>query len=172
MLQVYFKKYNEEFVNIIEEFLVHEEFEPMNDYVHHGNGLLDHTVSVAYGSYKVAKALGIDYVSATRGGMLHDFYINYHGKEDAKLFKGIKRITKMHGFQHPTYAAEKSKMHFDVSDKEEDIIKKHMFPLTPVPPKHLEGWVVTLVDKIVATKELILHGNKAVKKNRLRSQNA
>ena len=37
---------------------------------------------------------------------------------------------------------------------EKDIIYSHMFPLIPTrPPKYLESWVVSLVDKVVATYE-------------------
>lgn len=32
-------------------------------------------------------------------------------------------------------------------------IRTHMFPLTPVPPRHVEGWLVTAADKISATTE-------------------
>ena len=31
-----------------------------------------------------------------------------------------------------------------------DIIIKHMFPLNIKPPKYIEGWIVTLVDKLVS----------------------
>ena len=44
----------------------------------------------------------------------------------------------------------------DISPKEENIILRHMFPLTPVPPKYKEGWVVTLCDKYCATRELLI----------------
>ena len=38
---------------------------------------------------------------------------------------------------------------------EEDMIKHHMFPLTPCPPKYREGWLLCLADKICATRETI-----------------
>ena len=42
---------------------------------------------------------------------------------------------------------------FDLNDMEKDIIVKHMWPLTIVPPKFKESYIVTLVDKYCATKE-------------------
>jgi uncharacterized protein len=34
-----------------------------------------------------------------------------------------------------------------------DAIKHHMFPLKPGAPRHREGWILTLADKIAASKE-------------------
>ncbi len=36
---------------------------------------------------------------------------------------------------------------------EKDIIKKHMWPMTAVPPKYKESFIVTCVDKYCATIE-------------------
>ena len=36
-----------------------------------------------------------------------------------------------------------------------DIIKKHMFPLTLVPPKYLESWIVCWIDKKCSTRETL-----------------
>lgn len=38
---------------------------------------------------------------------------------------------------------------------ERDSIEHHMFPLTPYPPKYIEGYLVTAADKISATKETL-----------------
>lgn len=38
---------------------------------------------------------------------------------------------------------------------EKDIIIKHMFPLTPIPPRYLESWVVTYSDKYVSIVETL-----------------
>ena len=46
---------------------------------------------------------------------------------------------------------------FYLSDKEKDIIYTHMFPLNiNRVPKYLESWIVSIVDKIVATYEFSL----------------
>ena len=36
---------------------------------------------------------------------------------------------------------------------EKDIILKHMWPLTIIPPRYLESFIVSIIDKIVATGE-------------------
>ena len=46
---------------------------------------------------------------------------------------------------------------------QKDIIVSHMFPLIPnKPPKFLESWVVSLVDKFVATYEFGADGKMII----------
>ena len=59
-------------------------------------------------------------------------------------FKDYKNILCMH-----------SKKYFELSKLEEDIIIKHMFPVTFRPPKYLESWIVDLVDDVSAIYERI-----------------
>ena len=54
---------------------------------------------------------------------------------------------------HPTYALENAKKHFDLTEREEDIIKTHMFPVTFTPPKYLESWIVDVIDDISGVYE-------------------
>ena len=42
-----------------------------------------------------------------------------------------------------------------VKDNEVDIIKKHMWPLTVIPPKHAEYFLVSMVDTFCSTKDYI-----------------
>ena len=37
----------------------------------------------------------------------------------------------------------------------QDIIKKHMWPLTVIPPSYKESWVVTVADKYVSARETL-----------------
>ena len=37
-----------------------------------------------------------------------------------------------------------------MNKKVENIILRHMFPLNKIPPKYLEGWLVTFADKAVS----------------------
>ena len=56
--------------------------------------------------------------------------------------------------------------YFDIDErkaeiKEEiNIIKRHMWPLTLCPPRYLEGFIVTFVDKYLATYECIAYFKK------------
>jgi uncharacterized protein len=45
--------------------------------------------------------------------------------------------------------------HFELNDIEKDIIVKHMWPLTFIPPKYQESLVVTFADKYVSSREFI-----------------
>ena len=45
--------------------------------------------------------------------------------------------------------------HFELNEVEKDIIVKHMWPLTFIPPKYQESFVVTFADKYVSSKEFI-----------------
>ena len=88
----------------------------------------------------------LDYKSAAIGGLLHDFYY-----EDWQLSKK-KGIKNLHGFVHAREAYENANIHFKnlTNYKVNDIIIKHMFPLNIKPPKYIEGWIVTLGDKLVS----------------------
>ncbi len=147
------KKYYQEFETIVGDILTHSEFQKLKKIEHHGNGLYEHSVSVGYYSYRVTKILGLDYESVARGATLHDFFTE-SWQNQKKDSKGIKRIKEMHGFKHPKDALRNATIYFNLNEKEEDMILKHMFPLTIVPPMHLESWVVTMVDKGVAIKEM------------------
>lgn len=157
------KKFSEEFYAIVEDILEHQEFQKQKNIIHHGNGLFGHSVAVGYYSYRVAKALGMDYVSVARGAILHDFYLEAW-QETKRYSKGIQRIKDMHGFSHPKTALENAKKHFDIDERQEDMIVKHMFPLTPVPPANVGSWIVTIVDKVVATQELAVARTQPIRR--------
>ncbi len=51
--------------------------------------------------------------------------------------------------------------------RERDIIKKHMWPLTVVPPMCREAWIVTTADKYCSLMEtLYIHEGKAYRKKK------
>ena len=61
----------------------------------------------------------------------------------------------LHGFTHPSVAFKNASKSFELSNIEKDIIIKHMFPLTPVPPHFKESWIVTIADKICSIMEIL-----------------
>ena len=141
----------DEFKECIIDLTTNESIISMENYIQHGNiTCLEHCISVSYLSYLNCRLLGLDYRSAARGGLLHDFFLyDWH-------------ITKpkegLHGFTHPYTALKNANKHFVLSDMEEDIIVKHMWPLTVKPPKYQEAFVVAFVDKYCASREIL--GNK------------
>jgi len=60
----------------------------------------------------------------------------------------------MHGFTHPLTALNNASERFKLNRIESDIIRRHMFPLTLIPPRYKESWLVMIVDKIVTIGEI------------------
>lgn len=132
-----------EYNKIYKEFNKNKKFKKMKKEIHHGTSRLDHTERVAKLSYKVAKIFKCDYTSATRGALLHDFFLN----EELESIT-IKRLRN-----HPYLAYQNAKKYFNINDKEKDIILVHMFPITFKKPKYKESYIVSLSDKAVSFYE-------------------
>lgn len=139
-----------EYKKCISELWKHPNVKSMETFIQHSNvSTLDHCLSVSYMSFKICKRLKLDCRAGARGGLLHDFYLyDWH---ETKPKEG------KHGFVHPGIALKNANRFFELNDREQDIIMKHMFPLTPRLPKYAESWVVTLVDKYIAFKEIVNH---------------
>lgn len=143
------QKRKQEFSEIIHHILTSEEFQRRKTFKHHGEETVyDHSLKVAYYAYIWAKWLHLDAEATAIGALLHDFYTTPWMDNPVKA----KRIRDMHGFAHPKIAFENTKKYFPevVNPKVKDIITKHMFPLTPIPPIYLESWLVTFADKYVS----------------------
>lgn len=128
---------------LVQDILDNDEFNKEKIIVHHGTTRYKHSVKVSYYSYNVAKMLRLDYKAAARAGLLHDFFLDTYTKTNKTSLL----------YDHPLIAIDNSKKYFELNDKEEDIIKCHMFPVTPYIPKYAESWIVTLMDKTVALEE-------------------
>lgn len=135
---------NYEYNDIVKDILENREFKKIENYRHHGINRLEHSKRVSFYSYKICKKFNLDYISAARGGLLHDFFLNsYKNKNRNKLLTN-----------HPKYALYNAKKHFKLNSKEIDIIKSHMFPVNiKIIPKSLESYVVTFVDKLACIYE-------------------
>ena len=69
----------------------------------------------------------------------------------------------LHGFRHAGTALRNADRDFELNDTERDMIKKHMFPLNPAPPRFKETAVLCLADKYCALRETVLQRKKANK---------
>ena len=114
---------------------------------------------------------GGQYVAETLMAPLRELEAAYEAaKKDvafAREFKGILHdyVTydwhvpdpshRLHGFRHPGFAVTNSRKITELSALEENMIRRHMWPLTVVPPKYKEAWALTLVDKVLATRETL-----------------
>lgn len=138
-------KNDNEYTNIVGHILDSEEFNKIRDIEHHGISRFDHSLKVSYYSYKVAKALKLDYYDVARAGLLHDFFLS----DDERTLKDRFLST----FVHPKKAEQNADQIFGINDREADIIRTHMFPVNLAVPRYAESWVVNFVDKVVGTYE-------------------
>lgn len=122
----------------------------MDTLMQHGTtSCLLHSLAVAYFSLMLVAALRIhcDKRSLVRGALLHDYFLyDWH-------IPDVRGAHKLHGFTHPGAALENAKRDFKLNATECNIIARHMFPLTPKPPRCRESLVVCLVDKYCAVEE-------------------
>ena len=137
---------NEEFKNIIKDIVKTETVQSLHNFKHHYvSNRYEHSLSVAYYSYKICKFLGLDHVSATRGGLLHDLFLYDCENPETRPKNHIK--------EHPKTALENATKLFLLNDIEKDIILKHMWPVTSSLPEYWETFIITFVDKYCAIKE-------------------
>ena len=60
----------------------------------------------------------------------------------------------MHGYTHPAKACENAVTYFDVNEDVQEVIRRHMWPLTLRSfPKSREAILVCMADKLCAIRE-------------------
>ena len=137
-----------EFVQTTGELLGAEQVRGMARWKHHGPiTTLDHSLFVAYLSFRCAKALGLDVKAVARGGLLHDLYL--YDSRDKSAHPGLQC------FDHPRAAARNAGELTDLTEKERNIILSHMWPLGGALPRSREAVLVDLVDTFCAGLELL-----------------
>ena len=112
------------------------------NFIQHGSiSVYTHCVNVAHMSVKIAKWLPIqvNMDALVIGALLHDYFL----------------YDWQHGFTHPACAYKNAEMDYTLSPCVKNIIVRHMFPLTPVPPTCIEAWIVCIADKICAIEETL-----------------
>ncbi|HBI48207.1 MAG TPA: hypothetical protein DDX93_05765 [Smithella sp.] len=145
------KAFEHEFYDIISDIQDHDEFLKLKLHHHHTSSIYDHVMDVSYFSYRACKFMKLDYRSAARGALLHDFFLydwRNHNVPDLPA-------EKFHGIEHPKIALANARKYFTLNEIEEDIIRKHMWPLTLVPPKYKESFIVSFADTYLASKEFV-----------------
>ena len=85
-------------------------------------------------------------MAAARAGILHDLFL-YNLRHSKKMLNG------WHAFEHPKIALKNALAISNLTQKEQDIILIHMWPVTFFQlPKYKESYVITITDKISALK--------------------
>lgn len=129
-----------------------DNFKSTRNYVQHGTiPVRRHCLDVAQHSLAINRKLGIhcQEKDLVRGALLHDYFLyDWHDKNR-------ENYQSLHGFYHPGIALKNAKKEYKLTPREQDIIKKHMWPLTVVPPLCREAWVVSMADKYCSILETL-----------------
>lgn len=139
-----------EYLSIVQDILENPKVSTMREYVQHGNtSCLEHSINVSYLSYLYCKKHKLNASAAARAGLLHDLFLyDWH-------LRKRKKGEQMHGFSHPRTALQNAQKTFKLTALEENIILRHMWPLTTVPPKYAEAYVVVWLDKYCSVMETV-----------------
>ncbi|MDD6178655.1 MAG: phosphohydrolase [Clostridium sp.] len=138
-------------------------------HVQHGDMTVNsHCMNVAKYSLAISDKLAKIGISCkrnelVRGALLHDYFLyDWHKHPHVG-------ITNLHGFRHPQRALENAEKEYNLTPRERDIIVKHMWPLTVLPPTCREAWIVTTADKWCSLLETfrILKGHGAKRKDKM-----
>ena len=157
-MEKYRKQYEQrrKFYRLLKEnasdILHSENFQKTRHHIQHGTmPVYRHCLDVAKQSIQINTALGLGCSERDliRGALLHDYFLyDWHDKNR-------ENYQKLHGFYHPGIALKNARKEYHLTRREEDIIKKHMWPLTVVPPLCREAWVVTAADKYCSLLETL-----------------
>lgn len=149
--------FDPEYLYEVQDILDHRAFQSMEAYLQHGEtSCLEHCIRVSYLTYRVCQQMGWDCRAAARAGLLHDLFLydwHTHGELTGERF---------HGFTHPRKALKNAEQFFSLSDREKNMILRHMWPLTPIPPRSREGMALVWADKFCSLAEIVAHMRKRI----------
>ena len=138
-----------QFWELVEKCINESELLNTSAFIQHGNTtVLLHSIAVAYYSYLIASALKKDVFKSEliTGALFHDYFLyDWHIPDKSH---------RLHGFHHPRRALENVEKIMELTDRERNIISRHMFPLTLIPPKYFESVLVCMVDKSCSLYEI------------------
>ena len=130
-----------------EDILCEVKFRNSDKSTQHGKtSVMDHSISVAYVSVKLAQFshLRYDFSALVRGALLHDYFCyDWHDHEKPH-----------HSVRHADTACKNAAETFAITPIEANMIQRHMFPLNLKPPRYREGIILCIADKLCATSEI------------------
>ena len=147
------------FIEAVEDILYSDEVQSLSRYEQHLEiDRLQHVTGVAYLTYLICKKYGLNYIAATRSGIMHDLvYYDWREGDTGAWHHG-------HGYKHPNMACLNAKeLCGGISKLQDNLIRRHMWPLTVIPPGYKEGWILTFSDKYCATREVLYSVSKKYK---------
>ena len=136
-----------QFRSCVRDLIIAEPVRQMDNFTQHSDiSTLEHCIFVAYVSFLMCRFIGLNFYAAARGALLHDMFLydwHYENKSDGP-----------HSYCHPATALKNANYYFDLTDMEQDIIEKHMWPFCIKSPKYAESLVVSFADKFCAVAEV------------------
>lgn len=134
-----------EFAEQIDDLLHTPAVQNLQYYPHHHRVTrYEHVLLVAQLSFRIARAWGLDSRAVARSALLHDLY---HGGKDANYLR--------HSRTHPLTALHNAMNVTTLSEKEQNIIASHMWPLCTARPRSREAWLVNAVDTLTAFVDVL-----------------
>ena len=141
--------WNREFYDSIRDIIYHPVVQQMKNFEQHcDTDCYEHCLAVAFYNFYICKKLNLDARSAARGGMLHDLFL-YDWRGHAK-----RTGDHFHAMTHPRAAYNMAKQYFDLNPVEKEVILKHMWPVTVIPPRHWETYIICFTDKYCGSMEI------------------
>ena len=144
--------YENELKKYARDILDSPNFRSTRGHIQHGNmSVNEHCINVAKTSLYIRNKLGIrcNTRDLVRGALLHDYFLyDWHKSE-------LEAPHKLHGFFHPARSLKNARKEYYLTPRQEDIIIKHMWPLTVKPPMCREAWIVTMADKYCSLMETL-----------------
>lgn len=139
------------YMRLVRDIINSEQYRVIDKYPHHNEYTrLDHCLHVSYSAYLFFKKHEPGYRflrEACRGALLHDYFLyEWHTENPFP-------VPCMHAWKHPEWAYKDAKKHFKLNPVERDVILKHMYPVTPIPPLTKAAWTVVMFDKYWALRE-------------------
>lgn len=134
------------------DILHSENFDKSKNNMQHGSiSVKEHSLQVARQSVLLSEWLGIEHNrrDLVRGALLHDYFLyDWHHIDR-------ENPHRLHGFHHPSRALRNAEREYELTDRQREIIVKHMWPLTIKLPMCREAWVVTAADKYCSFLETV-----------------
>lgn len=137
----------QEYRSLVQDILRAPQFLQLAGYRHHTISRRQHVLNVSWYAFLLARLFRFDTAAVARSGLLHDLY--YYNFREEPVGKSE------HIYNHPQLALSNARGLTELSQREEDIILNHMWPMCPNRRKHYrETYLVSCVDKFCCVIEL------------------